>query len=230
VLDHQLAETEEGIFDTKVYRPVRWSPDGAWLYLHAGRYEGSSGSLLNLQTGGVIDLNASGQGHETGSTLDFAADSSQVGITRFGAYRELAAVTLLDLASLESRNLLSGAEITGRYNGAAGAFTPDGRFRFGTWSPYQDRYQADGVFELDPQTGTIRRLAHGLASLDPELVAGNDPPDLVWSPDAEAFALAGPTTGNGWYAGALIGTEAATYDASEILARAGYLQWSRSGR
>jgi len=230
VLDHVLAETDEEIFNTKVYRPVRWSPDGTWLYLHAGRYEGFTGSLLNLESGGVIDLYAAGQGIETGSTLDFAPRSNQVGITRFGHMGRLAAVSLFDLASRATRNFLSGAEVTGGYNGAAGVFTPDGRLRFGSWSPWPDRYQADGVFELQPRSGAVRRLAHGLASLDPGLVAGSNPPDLVWSPDAEAFALAVTTSDKGWYAGALVGTEAATYDASEILAGAGYIQWSRGGR
>jgi hypothetical protein len=227
VLKHQLAKTDDEIFSTHVYRPVRWSPDGNWLYLDAGRYEGSTGSLLNLQSGGVIDLDAAGQGNESGSGLDFAPDSSQVGITYFGSFRELAAVSLFDLASGASRGFLSGASVTGRFNGTAGTFTPGGRFRFGSWSSWPDRYQADGVFELDPKTGEVRRLAQGLASLNPGLL---DLPDLVWSPDAEAFALAGTSSNEGWYAAALVGTEAATYDASAILAGAGYMQWSRAGR
>lgn len=230
VLEHQLAETDDEIFETRVYRPVRWSPDGIWLSLEAGRYEGSTGALLNLQTGGVFDLDGTGQGIESGSSLAFSPDSSQVGIARHGYFRELAAVSLFDLASRTSREFLSGSPVTGRYNGIAAAFTAEGRFRFGTWSPWQDRYRADGVFELDPASGAVRRLARGLASLDPRLVAGSPPPDLVWSPNAEAFALAGATSYDGWYVGALIGTAAATYDASEILAGAGFLQWSRAGQ
>jgi len=226
VIEHHLAESDRAVYDSRRYWPVRWSPDGNWLYLHVGGYEGYGGALLNLQTGGVIDLIGAGQGIGSGSSLAFSPDSSQVGITHFGGST---AVSLFDMASQASREFVTGSRVTGGSDGVTGVFTPEGRFRFGSWSPWRDRYRADGVFELDPASGAVRHLARGLASLDLGLVAGSDAPDLIWSPNAEAFALAGATSYDGWYVGALVGTAAATYDASEILAGAGFLQWSRAG-
>jgi len=203
-----------------VYRPAAWSPDGQWIVLHVGHYEGWSAVLLNVESGGLVPVPSSSSYSEAGVSLAFSADSRFVIVARWGQ-RPL--LSVLDLATAVDRAATS-ADLS-QLDIDPWAFNPivseSGIIRFGLAT--SDRaYPGTGLFELG-EGGALRRLAPG-----PFQRAWSD--YVIWSGPGSAVMVAHDD--QEWIETGMLWSEALPeiLDISEVLRGTRWPQWGAGRR
>jgi hypothetical protein len=214
VLEHEVISGDGP--GSKVYWPDRWSPDGRWLLLQQGGYEGSSGVVRNMESGGLIALPDSVSYGEYQAGFAFARDSGWIAIARSGVGAPLSVV---NLATGAVRDYLGTAAVGARRDAFAPFVTVDGRIRFGL-DGAPEVHPGRGLFELDPASGAVSRLA-GMPTNSDEYGQSL----IEWLPDGSALVA---LTGRDYdirYAAFVADGETAI-DVTRVLLGSKWPQWS----
>lgn len=211
----------------RVHVPREWSPDGRWLHVGIGHYEGSSEAWIDPTDGTMREVPNSSSYAGIASTLAFGAD--RIAHTHYNVHDDSGHVAVLDARSGElwrtPEVLLGGA--------STAAFSPvvvGDEIRFGMRRSLPGGPSEHGIFALP--LGEHATEPRRLLSLPADVVGPHDdgaPGDLRWAADGSAFVLLG-VVGEDERDVVLVGTQGADgwrlIDASAVLDGARGVRWS----